>query len=1211
MKKSGMRLFSLFLLTVMLAGICLFPTSADEIEWNLLTDKEAGYRIENKHGTWMEDKEADGTPYMYNVDNKSGALYIWDDNNILSTYKTFSLSGDFYFESFPTGLRDGQYTPEQRPLSFLCWMYGKGENSYIFNALRIDSEGRIHTGSDGDKGTDVKLELNQWMNIKCVFTPETGICEMQINDRKVLDFTIAKFDPEIYTSACARYFDGYYNWSAKMKNLLVQSDNEYEVELKREDSADFVGYQTTKPESGSFDARFVFGVDKTDFDNVGYEVSVIGKDSSGEVVTKQFSAKDNTVYSSIKDGAGKSYLAKAVFGYQYTAAMELEDLPEGDFELVVRPYTMLGSLRRYGKATRLYYYGDKDSGGYPVFSTTSVDNITIKVSDDTYIYNEGSSKTKFFGDAAQLFVRNTGGESTGLYRAAYFRFDIDKDVVAELNTAAKATLRIYIKSNETHAQRKQYEMQAFGTGANWTEDTLNFANRNELAPRGEKLVQQEYSIASYFVVDILNYLQRQTPNADGSMSVSFCITQADGYGDALLAYVSSKEGDFPATIEIGASMAGGAELNLPKMNNEGFEPWGYAEGIVNEWFDELEPKVYPKNADGSLKPFDIEDLAPEGYAADQATGDFTREMPWLQGTAWQVHDLSLAGSTWNKYRYARTLETLGTASGNEFLQSEYADTITEFDEYGGIANAGFTGKKTGYFHVETHNGRPYIIDPLGNPYFSVGINTFVLGDNQNAKDYSLAKYGTKENYFKSISDDLMSMGVSIAYGGDTADVLATEGGLSTVISLGTVHAYMNSLGLANGPEGEYFDNNNTMNIFDPDFIDAANARIASGIEAGDYVNNPRVFGYTTDNELPSGEDFLMRYLLLNPDDPANGFSYATAWAWLARRLDNPNPTLDDYMNSPERGQLNSEFLGFAYARLYRINGEAIKRVDPNHMYLGSRVNGNCRTDPYYLHAAGYYLDILSINLYGGMNPDAETITNFYRHSGKPFIVTEFFAKGLDAIDANGYKLANSTGAGILVRTQEDRGDYYEHYAMALLESKACVGWVWYRYRDNDQGLYREVGKDNVLRMYQVNYSTGVPGRFVDENNNMLMADQVGEIETIYKGEPVASNQNVNKGFYNVNFSSAVTVYTYKGDMLTDIQTYEINKPASADLPNGSKVTAISGKTYTLGTVKEGNVTTETVLTVYEGKYLALTESVTDISNHLMGLVGYFDADMNK
>jgi hypothetical protein len=163
---------------------------------------------------------------------------------------------------------------------------------------------------------------------------------------------------------------------------------------------------------------------------------------------------------------------------------------------------------------------------------------------------------------------------------------------------------------------------------------------------------------------------------------------------------------------------------------------------------------------------------------------------------------------------------------------------------------------------------------------------------------------------------------------------------------------------------------------------------------------------------------LERYLTLDTSEPTNAFSYATAWTWLSRRMGCILPTLEAYQSLPEYREINSEFLGFIYGRYGKVARGAVESVDKNHMLIGSRVNGNCPKDEGYLRAAGYYLDLITTNLYGGLHPDAETITNLYRYAGKPFIVTEFYAKAVDAIDANGYPLANSTGAGQLVKTQQ-------------------------------------------------------------------------------------------------------------------------------------------------------------------------------------------------
>jgi hypothetical protein len=46
-------------------------------------------------------------------------------------------------------------------------------------------------------------------------------------------------------------------------------------------------------------------------------------------------------------------------------------------------------------------------------------------------------------------------------------------------------------------------------------------------------------------------------------------------------------------------------------------------------------------------------------------------------------------------------------------------------------------------------------------------------------------------------------------------------------------------------------------------------------------------------------------------------------------------------------------------------------------------------------------------------------------------------------------LANVSGAGWVVKTQADRGRFYENFTLSLLESRACVGWHWFKYMDND------------------------------------------------------------------------------------------------------------------------------------------------------------------
>ncbi len=1210
------RLFVTALLLALLAVGLMVTASADDLTWNLLTDTDAGYRIEDRRSIWKSGVEEDGTPYMYydRHSNKGGALYIYDDQNILGSYLSFSLEGDFYFDSFPEGIRtsgSNEFTPEQRPLSFLCWIYKDIETGAdtIFNAIRLDSEGYIHTDQNGKEKSDVQLETGRWYNIRCVFSPKNGACEMYIDGEKALEFTLERFDTKKYISGAVRYFDGYYNWGVKMKNLVVKTDSDYSVEMKREPSADYLAYQTAKPSDGLFSARILLGLNDTAYNRVGYEVIYLAKDEDGNMVAESISKRDKVIYESILDADGNLCNVKDTFGYAYAAAIEIEGLPFDPwgtgFQLVVRPYVLgMDGVRRYGRATTLYCSAKADENGYPVFDEMNLDKTVITASDDTYIFNgSGDRKMADYSAETLLSIRNPGGESSSQYRAAYFKFKLSEDVVNMLETASSATLRLYMNSHENNSSRKAYDLMLHGAGTAWTESELNYNNYQTLAPTDRKLYEGPYELGNYFTVDVLDYLCEQIIEEDGSKTVAFRLTTT-AHDDVIAAYVTSKESDYEPVLEIKNSMYE-LELNLSKLANVGYEPWGYAEYLVNDWFDNLVDKVYPRDENGDLIYYDdYGAYAPDGYGATAPEGDYTVPVKWKHGTVWTreaTNGYQVAENKWETARFARTLSTLGTSTAVAFLETDLGEMITEYDVYGGITNAGFTGEATGFFHTEKHGERIYVIDPLGNPFFAVGVNTVNLGATDNQKNYTIASYGLEEVYFERITRSLQEMGVNLTAESPQDDLLKVKDGLSCVVNLNLMVEYMSKIG---EKIESYF------NAFDPDFEREAKENAYTKITAGGYADMARVFAYTTDNELPSGNDVLTRYLTLKPDeDTVYSFSYATAWAWLARRMNTPNPTLAEYSQSPELQQMNSEFLSFLYSTYYRISRDAIQAVDPNHMYIGSRVNGTCYTDEGYHRAAGYFLDVISVNLYNGLSPAGSILTDFYRNTGKPFMVTEFFAKGMDAMDANGFKLANSTGAGILVYTQEDRAEYYEHYTMNLLEAKACVGWVWYRFRDNDQGIYTTTGEDELI-MLHVDYNVSAPTTFMDREGNILPASEIGEYETVYKGEKIASNQNINKGFYNSDFSSVVTVYEYDKDgELISSMGYEIEKPESETPAEGTRLVGKDGTSFITGTaVNADGSYTETVLTVYEGKYLALAHSIRLMSDHLLGLLEYFSAE---
>ena len=207
MSHSGKLMLTLLLLLVTFIG-CMATASADELEWNLLTDKDAGYEAVNEGGNFTEAQEDDGTVYVHNLDSqRAGAYYVYDDSNILGTYRSFSLEGDFYFDSLPYGERtDGgtPLTPNDSPLSFLAWCYKNVESgSTIWNSIRISGDGRLYLANGKSAGvspSDVYLEEDRWYNVKILMMPANGMCELYIDGAKAADFNIVRFDPKIHTS---------------------------------------------------------------------------------------------------------------------------------------------------------------------------------------------------------------------------------------------------------------------------------------------------------------------------------------------------------------------------------------------------------------------------------------------------------------------------------------------------------------------------------------------------------------------------------------------------------------------------------------------------------------------------------------------------------------------------------------------------------------------------------------------------------------------------------------------------------------------------------------------------------------------------------------------------------------------------------------------------------------------------------------------------
>ncbi len=384
---------------------------------------------------------------------------------------------------------------------------------------------------------------------------------------------------------------------------------------------------------------------------------------------------------------------------------------------------------------------------------------------------------------------------------------------------------------------------------------------------------------------------------------------------------------------------------------------------------------------------------------------------------------------------------------------EYSDYYAEqkFDRYGGLMDESRREEATGFFYKKKINGRWWFIDPLGYPCHIRAVSgvTIKYLNSKNQEMAALNRFGSYDNWVKETVKILR----------DDFCMNATTGGLGTFTEFekpliaqmgagGCVGAYGRFIGtnISNGGS-TVFAGNNTMNVFDPGFVDFCDEK-QKVLEKN--KDNPDILGYTMDNELPMDFNMLSNYLTLDRTDRRFFYSYAAAWTWLLNMTGKDNPAQEDINE-----ELNQKFRGFVWDRYYNVVCAAVRKYDPNHMLLGTRFLHGVAKAPWVLRHASLYLDCMTINWYGRWEIPPKELYEVMENADTPLMITEFYTKAIDS------GLANTRGAGWTVPTQKERAEFYQSYTLRLLECKNFIGWHWFQYIDNDphpETIFKEDGK---------------------------------------------------------------------------------------------------------------------------------------------------------
>ncbi|MCH7557668.1 MAG: hypothetical protein IIB56_09465 [Planctomycetes bacterium] len=356
-----------------------------------------------------------------------------------------------------------------------------------------------------------------------------------------------------------------------------------------------------------------------------------------------------------------------------------------------------------------------------------------------------------------------------------------------------------------------------------------------------------------------------------------------------------------------------------------------------------------------------------------------------------------------------------------------------YSKYGGRVDCKAEAK--GYFYPKKLADRWWLVDPDGNLFIHVGVCSVYQGKSEMSRKSSEEKFGTPRKWAEFSTSILAEYGFNGIGGWSDAELLReTPHTPAYTLSWNFMGSFGKSKKLTWQEPGHLGYPNRCIPVFHPDFEKFCDD-YAKQLSA--TRDDPWLIGHFSDNELPVVSDMLDRSFKLDANDPDIRYGCEAAKKWLNKRKGKQASPKD--ITDADR----QAFLEYALDRYFRITTNAIRKYDPHHLCLGPRLHGRSLRLPHIFRAAGKYLDVIAVNYYGAWGPDADRMAMWSRESGRPFMITEFYAKGHDS------GLPNNTGAGWLVQTQKDRGRFYQHFTMGLLESKGCVGWHWFKYRDNN------------------------------------------------------------------------------------------------------------------------------------------------------------------
>jgi hypothetical protein len=402
-----------------------------------------------------------------------------------------------------------------------------------------------------------------------------------------------------------------------------------------------------------------------------------------------------------------------------------------------------------------------------------------------------------------------------------------------------------------------------------------------------------------------------------------------------------------------------------------------------------------------------------------------------------------------------------------------------WDKYGGWAD-GPRVKATGFFHVQKHKGKWWLVDPTGRLFWSHGIDCVRAAnatpitnreryfsslpgqDSPGAAFYGQANWAP-QGYYKDHAPyrtyDFTRANLLRKYGTDFDQVFGDvthrrfeRWAINTIANWSDEQIYLSrqtpytatisfeskKLEGSEGYWGKFYD------VFDPSF--AGNLRQRLERERGQSADDPWCIGYFVHNELAWGDEIsLALATLISPADQAAKTVFVEDLKTKYEAIEDLNQAWGAHYESwdallqsqkaPDKEKARpdlEEFYTKTAETYFSTIRRELKRVAPNQLYLGCRfawVNDRAA------RAATKFCDVVSYNRYTYSVQDTKLPDGL----DMPIVIGEFHFGALD-------RGLFHTGLS-KTENQKDRADKYADYVRSALRNPCIVGTHWFQYLD--------------------------------------------------------------------------------------------------------------------------------------------------------------------